>query len=48
MYGMPRRMMRWRRATRRGLIWGLKTVRGLGIIAERNAASFTDRDEAGL
>jgi uncharacterized protein (DUF433 family) len=45
---IPRRMMRWRRATRRGLIWGLKTVRGLGIIAERNAASFTLSDDAGL
>ena len=48
MYGMPRRIMRCRRATRRGLFWGLKTVRGLGIMADRNAASLAVKDEAGL
>jgi hypothetical protein len=46
--GMPRMMILWRRATRLGFTWGLKTVRGLGIIAERNAASRALRFAAGL
>jgi hypothetical protein len=46
--GMPRRIILCRRATRLGFTWGLKTVRGLGIIAERNAASRAFRLAAGL
>ena len=46
--GINRRMTRWRRATRLGSICGLKTVRGLGIIAERNAASRGFKEAAGL
>jgi hypothetical protein len=46
--GMPRRIILWRRATRLGFTCGLKTVRGLGIMAERNAASRAFKFAAGL
>ena len=46
--GINLRITRCRRATRLGSICGLKTVRGLGIMAERNAASRAFRDAAGL
>jgi hypothetical protein len=46
--GIPRMMILCRRATRFGFTCGLKTVRGLGIIAERNAASRAFRFAAGL
>src|SRR6266705_6978615 len=46
--GISRRITRWRRATRLAFTCGLKTVRGLGIIADRNAASRTLRFAAGL
>jgi hypothetical protein len=46
--GINLRITRWRRATRRPLICGLKTVRGLGILAERYAASRVFRFAAGL
>ena len=46
--GIKRMMMRCRRATRFGFTWGLKTVRGFGIMAERNAASRALRFAAGL
>ena len=37
--GIPRMMMRRLRVTRFGFTCGLKTVRGLGIIADRKAAA---------
>ena len=46
--GMPRMITRCRRATRLGFTCGLKIVRGLGIIAARNAASRAFRFAAGL
>jgi hypothetical protein len=46
--GIPRMIIRCRRATRFGFTWGLKTVRGLGIIADRKAASRALRFAAGL
>jgi predicted regulator of Ras-like GTPase activity (Roadblock/LC7/MglB family) len=45
---MPRRMTRCRRCTRRRFFCGLKMFKGLGIIAERNAASLTESADAGL
>ena len=41
-------MILWRRATRRGFTRGLKTVLGLGIIADKNAASLALKFLAGL
>src|SRR5205085_1685951 len=46
--GIRRKIILCRRATRLGFTCGLKTVRGLGIIAERNAASRALRFAAGL
>lgn len=47
-WGMPLRIILCRRATRRGFTCGLKTVRGLGIIADRKAASLALKADAGL
>ena len=45
---IPRWMMRWRFLTRFGFFFGLKTLSGEGIIAERYAASDGVRFDADL